>query len=82
MDCTAQVKVASLDSRPDDGLFAVMDGGRSPDASVAISDMLAETLVEELVEEEREREEGYLDVDPLQYLTYTFLTLHRCLGAG
>lgn len=76
VDCTAQVKVASLDSRPDDGLFAVMDGGRSPEASTAISDVLAGTLVEEIAEEEREREEG-LNVDHLQYLTYTFLTVHR-----
>jgi hypothetical protein len=76
VDSTAQVKVASLDRRPDDGLFAVMDGGRSPEASTAIRDMLAGTLVEELAEEEKEREEDE-DVDPLQYLTYTFLTVHR-----
>lgn len=77
MHCTAQVKVASLDHRPDDGLFAVMDGGRSPEASTAIGDMLAETLTEELSVEEKERDEGEHNVDPLQYLTYTFLTVHR-----
>ena len=77
MDCTAQVKVASPTQRPDDGVFAVMDGGRAPEASVAIADVLEETLMEELVEEEREREEGYQNVDPLQYLTYTFLNVHR-----
>ena len=54
-----------------------MDGGRSPEASTAISGVLAETLADELAEEERERGEGDHNVDCLQYLTYTFLTVHR-----
>lgn len=77
MDCTAQVKSACLSSREEDGLFAVMDGGRSPKVPVAIRKMLEETLVKELENEEKDKSDGYLDVDPLEYLTYTFLTIHR-----
>ena len=77
MDCTAQKKSARLSSRAEEGLFAVMDGGRSPKVPRAISGMLEQTLVEELREYEREKMEGYLDMEPLQYLTYTFLTAHR-----
>ncbi len=61
----------------EDGLFAVMDGGRSSAVPEKLCEILEETLVEEVREEKREREEGYIDMDPLHYLTYTFLTAHR-----
>ena len=77
VNSTAQVKVASSDSWPDDGLFAVLDGSRSPKASVAIAGVLEESLFGELAEDEKERAEGFITVDPLQYLTHTFLTVHR-----
>lgn len=76
-NCTAQVKAARLASRAGDGLFGVMDGGRSPKVPKALTKMLEKVLVEELSEQEKEKMEGYMDIDPLQYLTYTFLTAHR-----
>lgn len=42
--------------------------------------MLEGMLVEEMVDEEMETREGYMDMDPLQYLRYTFLTIHRYLS--
>lgn len=77
MNCTAQFKSASLSSHAADGLFAVLDGGRSPKVPEALCAKLEDTLVEEFKEEEEERREGFLDLDPLQYLSYTFLSLHR-----
>ena len=77
MDCTSQVKSASVTRFIEDGMFAVMDGGRSPTVPKKLSMILEETLVDELREERKERDEGYQDIDPLQYLTYTFLTAHR-----
>lgn len=60
-----------------DGLFAVMDGSRSPKVAQAFSSMLEENLLAELDSEEKERREGFMDINPLQYLSYTFLTIHR-----
>ena len=79
-DCTAQVKSARVCGLSKDGMFAVMDGGRSSEVPEKLSNMLEEILVEELREDEREREEGFTDLDPLQYLMYTFLTAHRSVS--
>ena len=77
VDSTAQVKSASLNKLAKDGLFGVMDGGRSPKVPEKICGMLEDILVEELASEERQRNEGFLDIDPLYYLNHTFLTIHR-----
>ena len=77
IDCTAQVKSASLSAHAEDGAFAVMDGGRSPQVPDTVRSMLEATLIEELAMDDKEREEGYINPDPLQYLSHTFLTLHR-----
>ena len=74
------MKSASVCGLSKDGIFAVMDGGRSSTVPEKLSKVLEETLVEELHEEERERAEGYMDLDPLQYLMYTFLTSHRSVS--
>ena len=76
-DCTVQLKAASLGSRPSDGLFAVLDGGRSTDAPAAIRKTLESTLLEELTDEERQRGQGFIIKEKLQYLVHTFLSAHR-----
>lgn len=55
----------------------MLDGGRSPKVPQALCSMLEATIVEEMTMEDKEREEGFLDPDPLQYLAHSFLTLHR-----
>ena len=79
MDCTAQLKVSTA-TGGQDGLFVVMDGGRSPDAPEALKKMLESVMLEELSEDERELMEGFQNPDRLQYLVHTFLTVHRLVG--
>lgn len=74
-----QVKVSSLNSRKKDGLFAILDGGRTADAPKVVKKILEETLVEELVSCERDLQEGYQNPDHLLYLNHTFLSAHRCV---
>ena len=79
VDCTAQLKVSTA-TGGQDGLFVVMDGGRSPDAPEALKKMLESVMLEELSEDERELMEGFQNPDRLQYLVHTFLTVHRLVG--
>jgi len=67
----------STASSGQDGLFVVMDGGRSPDAPEALKGMLESVLLEELAEDENELKAGFQSPEPLQYLEHTFLTVHR-----
>ena len=76
-DCTVQLKSPSLGNRPDEGLFAVLDGGRSTDAPVAVRKTLESTMLEEMVDEERTRKRGSIVNEKLQYLVHTFLSAHR-----
>ena len=76
MEYTAQLKVATLPSS-EDGLFALMDGGRSPEVPQALRAMLAGVLGEELARDKAEAEAGVQSADPLQYLTHTFLVAHK-----
>ena len=81
VDCTAQLKVSTA-AGGQDGLFVVMDGGRSPDAPEALKKMLESVLLEELAEDQKELQAGFQNPDQLQYLVHTFLTVHRlvCLS--
>ena len=74
-----QLKSPSLSSRPSDGLFAVLDGGRSTDAPAAVRKTLESTLVEELTDEERMIRQGLVVKEKQQYLVHTFLSAHRCV---
>ena len=76
-DCTVQLKTPSLGSRPSDGLFAILDGGRSTDAPASVRKNLETTLLEELTDEERMVKQGVAIKEKLQYLTHTFLSAHR-----
>lgn len=76
-DCTMQLKVPTLSSRPSDGLFAVLDGGRSTDAPAAVRKVLESTLLEELTDEERMVKQGIVVKERQQYLVHTFLSAHR-----
>lgn len=76
-DCTVQLKAPTLGSRPSDGLFAVLDGGRSTDAPASVRKTLEATLLEELTDEERLVKQGVVIKEKLQYLTHTFLSAHR-----
>ena len=76
LNCTTQLKVPSLYLRTD-SLFAVMDGGRSSDAPEALRSILEGILGEELAYDDMEEVAGFQNMDPLQYLTHTFLTAHR-----
>ena len=77
INCTVQVKSASLSSRKQDAMFAVLDGGRSPEAAKKLKPILPSIMVAEIREDERQIREGYQLQDPLQYLAGTFLTAHR-----
>ena len=79
VDCTVQLKVASLVSRGQDALFALIDGGRSPSAPEVLRRALEGILLEEMESDQRELKEGYQQQDSLQYLVHTFLTAHRCV---
>jgi len=76
-NCTSQVKLAAFPSHGSGGLFAIMDGGRSPKVPHAIREMLEETVLNEMAIDYTNEEESIQDGDPLRYLTHTFLTLHR-----
>ena len=71
------MKEASFPFHASGGLFAIMDGGRSPKVPHALREMLKETVLEELAMDNTNEEESIEDGDPLKYLTHTFLTLHR-----
>ena len=59
--------------REKDGLFAVIDGGRSSKAAQALKQSLSQ-----LVEAELQLVEGTRrDNDELEYLKHAFLTAHR-----
>ena len=78
LDSTAQLKIPTTTSKPKgDGIFAVMDGGRSSDVPEALGVTLAGILADELAYDEMETKSGYKGYDPLQYLVHTFLTAHR-----
>lgn len=76
VDCTSQLKTPTLGSTQD-GIFAVMDGGRSPDVPEALKIMLGSIIAEELACDKAEEMAGFQNVDPLQYLSHAFLTAHR-----
>lgn len=77
LNCTAQTKLANLSTLTNGGLFAVMDGGRSPKVPLALREILKETILEELSMDDSSEDESLTDMDPLKYLSHTFLTLHR-----
>ncbi len=77
LNSTTQVKYAALNSRKQDALFAVLDGGRSPEAPKLLRPILPAVLTTELREEEQFLSEGGQLQDSLQYLATTFLTAHR-----
>ncbi len=77
VNSTAQIKLASLSSRKQDAVFAVLDGGRSQDAPKLLRPILPGVMVTEMREEERFLSEGGQLQDSLQYLATTFLTAHR-----
>ena len=62
-----------------DGLFAIVDGGKAPDGAIMIRKALPSVLENELSVYEGATEKG--DPKSLEYLEHTFLTLHR-YGAG
>ena len=68
MKCTAQVKDDTLGAGQD-GMFAVVDGNGSSDASHILQTLLSSTLSEELRQTSKENK--------LLYLEHTFLVLHR-----
>ena len=76
-DCTVQLKSPSLGNRPDEGLFAVLDGGRSTDAPIAVKKTLESIILEEMVDEERMKKQGSVIKEKVQYLVHTFLSAHR-----
>ncbi len=61
-----------------EGVFAIMDGGRTPDVPDMLKATLTGILANELENDDIEKKMGYQVADPLQYLTHTFLTAHRC----
>ena len=76
-DCIVQGKVPTLPSSRD-GMFAIMDGGRSADAPVIIQKILPDVLMTELASQEMETKiRGTPSGNSLQYLTHTFLTAHK-----
>ena len=77
VDCTVQIKSASLSSRRQDALFVLLDGGRSREAPQALKPIMKDIFVEELAKDEKELKEGHQPTDTLQYMSYTFLTAHR-----
>ena len=77
VDCTDQLKVPVLIPKTGDGVFALMDGGRYPDAPEALRKMLAGILIDELASDKEEEKAGFTNTDPLQYISHTFLTAHR-----
>ena len=77
VNCTSQLKSATIPSHTRGGLFAVMDGGRSPKVPQALREILEDTILAELAMDEPDEEENMTDLDPLRYLSQAFLTLHR-----
>lgn len=75
-DCTVQVKVPSLLTHKD-GLFAILDGGRSADAPAIIQKKLANVLMQEFSSQGVEPRAKDTPLESLQYLTHTFLTAHQ-----
>ena len=71
-----QVKIPTLASGKD-GLFAIMDGGRSADAPVIIQKVLPDLLTRELAAQKAEPTTRDTPTNPLQYLTHTFLAAHQ-----
>lgn len=74
-----QVKASSLVSGKD-GLFAIINGGRSVDAPKIIQEKLADLLMEEFsaqVQEEAEPRRKDTPTNSLSYLKHTFLTAHQ-----
>ena len=76
--CTAQLKVMSLPGHPEEAIFALMDGGVSSDAVKVIKKKILSVFLDEL------KNDVTVKVDAsskfkhvLQYLSHTFLTLHR-----
>ena len=69
-----QIKLPSLnEKRETDGLFVMIDGGKSSDASARIKKKMAAIVHSELLacEERRDKDK------PLLYLEHSFLTMHR-----
>lgn len=77
VDCTVQIKSASLSSRRQDALFVLLDGGRSHEAPQALKPIMKDIFLEEITKDEKELKEGHQPTDTLQYMAYTFLTAHR-----
>ena len=61
------------EKRETDGLFVMIDGGKSSDASARIKKKMAAIVHSELLacEERRDKDK------PLLYLEHSFLTMHR-----
>lgn len=60
-----------------DGLFVIMDGGRSVDAPAIIQKRLLDVLMQEFLAQEMEPKTRDTPLNSLQYLTHTFLTIHQ-----
>ncbi|KAL5466748.1 hypothetical protein EMCRGX_G030897 [Ephydatia muelleri] len=79
--CTAQVKVMSLPGYPEEAMFALMDGGVSSNAVKEIKMKLLATFLEELKNDLAVKVDSSSRMKHyLQYLSHTFLSLHRVLG--
>lgn len=72
--CMQQVKLSSLnEKRENDGVFAMIDGGKAPEASNKIKKRIGTILHSELLASEERRQND----KPLLYLDHSFLTMHR-----
>ena len=76
VDCTMQIKAPSL-SGGRDGLFAVLNGGRSTTAPAIIRAKLTEVLMKEFAEQWVEPGGKGTPPNSLQYLTHTYLAAHQ-----
>lgn len=76
MDCTVQVKSPSL-SGGRDGLFAILNGGRSTAAPAIIQSKLADVLMKEFSKQWAEPGGKATPPGSLQYLSHTFLAAHQ-----
>ena len=75
--CMQQVKIPVLNDKRQDGLFAMIDGGKAPDAATRIKKKLPPIVnAEFLASEERKKDKRVLEKH-LIYLDHTFLTTHR-----
>lgn len=74
--CMQQITVPSLNEKNSNGLFAMIDGGKAPDAATRIKKKLPSILNGELLAS-KERRSRNVEETPLLYIEHTFLTMHR-----